>query len=220
MANMLQLRTWINHSTPEIWRRLVLDPRLTLGQLHSALQCAYEWQNCHLHQFRGKSGTRYASPLPADPDFMEGAIRETSVQLFEVFDKPGAKLVYDYDFGDGWQVIIEFEKPVDSETAEYCGESFIVAGRGLITNRERTVMCSDGKRSAPPDDCGGIHTYNELVALGGDDSIERTPSRRLPAHFREHLQWLGIGWRPAYLDIATMNQMLSKIRVLKKFKPL
>lgn len=40
---MLQLRAWLVDSSPEVWRRLVVDPRLTLEQLHTVLQYAFGW---------------------------------------------------------------------------------------------------------------------------------------------------------------------------------
>lgn len=62
MSMMLQLRTWLVDSKPEVWRRLIVDPRLTLEQLHTALQIAFGWTDSHLHQFHEKDGRRYASP--------------------------------------------------------------------------------------------------------------------------------------------------------------
>jgi hypothetical protein len=33
MGEMLQLRTWLLDTDPQVWRRLLVDPRLTLEQL-------------------------------------------------------------------------------------------------------------------------------------------------------------------------------------------
>jgi Plasmid pRiA4b ORF-3-like protein len=51
-----QLRIWIRHISPQIWRRLFVHSDSTIAQLHDTLQIVFGWTNGHLHRFliRGK----------------------------------------------------------------------------------------------------------------------------------------------------------------------
>jgi len=60
---MLQLRVTLLDSTPTIWRRLVLGPRLTMAQLHTVIQLAFGWNNSHLHDFLGPGARDTQPPL-------------------------------------------------------------------------------------------------------------------------------------------------------------
>ena len=60
---------------------------------------------------------------------------------------PVVRFTYTYDFGDNWQHTVAFEK---SEPAVE-GVSYPV--------------CITGKRNCPPEDCGGVRGYEELLAI-------------------------------------------------------
>ena len=55
-VQVYQLRTWIRHISPQIWRRLLMRSDSTIAELHDTLQIAFGWTDEHLHQFliRGK----------------------------------------------------------------------------------------------------------------------------------------------------------------------
>jgi hypothetical protein len=55
------------------------------------------------------------------------------------------KFVYEYDFGDGWGHTILVEKIFRPE------------------NELKAPVCLDGKRSAPPGDCGGKGGYHDVL---------------------------------------------------------
>ena len=71
---------------------------IRLDQLHSVLQVAMGWSNCHLHQYR--VGRSYAG-IP-DPDFDMDVTDERKVYLQDIISSPKDNFVYEYDFGDGW----------------------------------------------------------------------------------------------------------------------
>jgi hypothetical protein len=60
----LVIRVHLLGSEPEVWRRISIDPELTLYQVHDALQVVFEWENDHLHAFTKR---REASPTPPLP---------------------------------------------------------------------------------------------------------------------------------------------------------
>jgi len=218
MAKMMQIRAWLVDSEPDIWRRMIVDPRLTLEQLHTVLQHAFGWANSHMHQFHEKDGTRYATPSPYDDDVaMPGGmgaprvIDERKILLAEVFNRAKKTIAYEYDFGDSWVHAVRFEKKVDSEAVEYPAETFVSAGRGVFSGKERAAVCLAGERSGPPEDCGGLGGYERLLEL------KSTPHSALKSDDRELLEWLG-DWEPDHVDLAEINQMIGRVRVRKKYK--
>ena len=63
--NALQIRITLDAIEPAIWRRLVVPWTWHLGQLHLAIQAAFNWWNYHLHEFRIGS-LRYGDPHTED----------------------------------------------------------------------------------------------------------------------------------------------------------
>ena len=56
--NALQIRVTLPEIEPAVWRQLVVPWTWHLGQLHLAIQAAFNWWNCHLHEFN-IGGLRY-----------------------------------------------------------------------------------------------------------------------------------------------------------------
>ncbi len=59
--NALQIKVALAGIDPPVWRRLILPLSWHLGQLHLAIQAAFNWWNYHLHEFR-IGGLRYGDP--------------------------------------------------------------------------------------------------------------------------------------------------------------
>jgi hypothetical protein len=59
--NALQIRVTLCEIEPAVWRRLFVPWTWHLGQLHLAIQAAFNWWNCHLHEFN-IGGLRYGDP--------------------------------------------------------------------------------------------------------------------------------------------------------------
>jgi hypothetical protein len=143
----------LRESIPPIWRRLELASDLTLTELHGVIQASFEWQESHLHKFsrRGRSGNKVERFLTEfDREEGDRGISEGDVRIGLVLAKPGDELSYLYDFGDSWEhlVLLEATKPRTPETPE--------------------VVCVDGARAGPPDDCGGIWGYHFILDAGLD----------------------------------------------------
>src|SRR5882724_42040 len=115
-----QMKVSLKGVTPPVWRRLLVPADMTLGQLHDVLQVALGWQDCHMHEFR-VGQKRFGKPDPNDRLMGMPAIGdERAVRLFSVLGKVGAKAVYTYDFGDGWEHNIAVEKVLAPEPALTC----------------------------------------------------------------------------------------------------
>ena len=97
--NALQIRVTLSEIKPAVWRELVVPWTWHLGQLHLAIQAAFNWWNYHLHI----GGLRYGDPeLLGDGGFPDSpsAFDEREVRLLD-FDRDGSvRFSYVYDFGD------------------------------------------------------------------------------------------------------------------------
>ncbi|MER9655783.1 plasmid pRiA4b ORF-3 family protein [Mesorhizobium sp. M0152] len=131
---------------PPVWRRLVMPGTMTLGDLHEAIQAAMGWHDCHLHAF-DVEGEQFG-----DRHSVDDVADENRVSLNGLLRSPVVRFAYIYDFGDNWQHAIAFEK---SEPA---------------VERGAYPVCIAGKRNCPPEDCGGVWGYQEMLAILADPS--------------------------------------------------
>jgi len=178
-----QLKVTLDGIKPSIWRRIQVRGDITLFKLHKILQVVMGWQDYHLHQFL-INGESY-SVISIEADMLGDNFKdEKRFKLSRVIPGEKFKFVYEYDFGDGWGHTILVEKILRPE------------------NELKAPVCLDGKRSAPPEDCGGKGGYHDVImAL-------RNPSRPDSA---ELLEWLG-EYDPEYFDAEIVNGRLKKIR--------
>jgi len=179
-AMMYQIKVTLNGVRPSIWRRLVVPSSLSLMDLHDVLQVAMGWMDSHLHQFVAR-GKLYGQP---DPEFGMGRINEKRVRLDEVLRTEKDAMTYEYDFGDGWEHKIVLEK-VLGNAEEHAAPS-----------------CIAGARACPPEDCGGVWGYANLLKVISDSSN--------PEH-EEMLEWLGDGFDPERFDVSVINSVLVRM---------
>ena len=112
---------------------------------------------------------------------MTEAIDERKVRLNQLLIRVWAKIVYTYDFGDGWEhgIVLEKGLPVEPNMAY--------------------PLCSGGRGACPPEDCGGLGGfYNLLEALQNP----RHPQRE------ELLEWLGEDYDPEKFSSEEINRIL------------
>ena len=176
-----QLKVTLKGSKPPIWRRIQVTNATTLQQLHQILQEVMGWDNYHLHQFY-IGGIDYGQP---NPDYGLDFRNEKNVKLSQVVPGEKFKYSYTYDFGDDWEHQIVFEKvlPIASEV--------------------RYPVCLAGKRACPPEDCGGIWGYVQL--------LEALADPQHPEH-EEMLEWVGGSIDPEAFDLDEINQRLRSLK--------
>jgi Plasmid pRiA4b ORF-3-like protein len=93
-----------------------------------------------------------------------------------------ARRPYTYDFGDGWEHTISVEKVLAPDP----GVAYPV--------------CTAGKLSGPPEDCGGLYGYyNLLEAIRDPDHEEH----------EEMLEWIGGEIDPDAFSIDEVNERLK-----------
>lgn len=194
--DIYQLRITLLGTRPPIWRRVLAPADLTLAQFHNVLQAAMGWENCHLHEFR-IGWQRFGVPDPVDRLMGggTGCINERKVRLSDVLGKAGAKAEYTYDFGDSWEHSIVVEKVLTPEP----GVAYPV--------------CTAGKRHGPPEDCGGLGGYDNLLEAIRDPEHEE---------HEDLLEWIGGSFDPEVFSVDHVNRRLAPLRRrrVKSSKPM
>lgn len=118
--------------SPPVWRLLRVPSVVPLSALHGIVQVAMGWEDRHLHEWR-----------VGDDYYDDG--EDAEVILGDVAPADSA-LHYTYDFGDGWEHMVEVVSvdPYDATAPP--------------------ILVLDGARAAPPEDCGGPSGYEGLLA--------------------------------------------------------
>ena len=177
-ARIFRLKVRLREVRPLVWRRVLVPGEMDLAELHEVVQAAMGRTNSHLHEFEAE-GARYGIP---DPGWgLDEVADESGVRLSQVAGE-GSRLLYAYDFGDGWLHDVTVEKVLNRQP-------------GL-----RYPCCVTGRRACPPEDVGGSWGYQDFLAAVGD-----------PGH-AEHGQWMewaGGGVDPAEFDLAAVSKALE-----------
>jgi hypothetical protein len=91
------------------------------------------------------------------------------VSIARYFVNEGDTASYEYDFGDDWR------------------HTVVLEGVDPIREGDRPLACLGGERRCPPEDCGGIHGYAEMLEVIADVTH---------SEHQEMLQWLGGAYDP------------------------
>ena len=104
--SIYQIKVSLLGIEPPIWRRFQVKSDITLARLHGILQVMMGWENYHLYQFQ--SGDEYFGKPRSD--YMDEMLDAGKVKLPELFPAEGARIKYEYDFGDSWEHEVKLEK--------------------------------------------------------------------------------------------------------------
>lgn len=177
-----QIQIALKRSKPKIWRRILIPSDLLLPDFHKVIQTTMGWTNSHLHQFV-KDRTFYSQKM--DDDYFWGEMNDedySKVKVSDLLKKEKDKIIYEYDFGDGWEHDIILEK-IDS-------------------NPENKIIpiCLTGRNNCPPEDCGGVWGYAKLLEMLNNPDHEEHEECR---------EWLGDEFDPKYFNKNEINEMLK-----------
>ena len=186
-APVYHLKVSLIGTKPPVWRRLQVPGNANLGWLHAVIQVAMGWTNSHLHQFKA-GGAFYSDPrhhfaeYEGDPEILD----ESKVTLQKLAPRQKASFRYEYDFGDSWEHQITVEKILPPDPAA-----------------AMTALCLDGARACPPEDCGGVWGYDNLLKIIQNPKHEEHASM---------MDWLGAGFDPEAYDDDEANTYLRKLK--------
>ncbi len=172
-TGVVSLKVTLKRVRPPIWRRVLVPGAITLGGLSEVILAAMGWVGGHLHAFN-VAGRDYG-----DPGLVDDVADKERMTLNGLIKAHVKRFTYTYDFGDDWDHIVAIEK---TQPATY-GHSY--------------PLCVAGKRNCPPEDCGGVWGYAELMEILAD-----------PAHPEraERLEWVDEeDFDPEAFDIERTN---------------
>tara|TARA_B000000565_G_C23782175_1_gene376375 strand:- start:337 stop:783 length:447 start_codon:yes stop_codon:yes gene_type:complete len=144
------------------------------------------WENYHLHEFivvNPKFGEVDHIGTPDNEGFNDAIIPEQKRKISSYFSLGNTQGIYMYDFGDEWEHKIELEKILPAEAGHLYPK------------------CLAGKRACPPEDCGGMWGYENLLEILKD-----------PHHpeYQDRLEWIGEPLNPEEFDSQSVLFSASK----------
>lgn len=180
------VRIKLNNIDLKIWREVKVPSNITLQALAELLLEVMGWMMEHLYHFRVKE-KYYCSKEQIDESMFPENDRDFSkVTLSDVLTEKGVRIKLEYDYGDSWEHDVWVKGIRDYAEGEKPGITF-VAGHG----------------ECPPEDCGGVWGYEELLAL--------TTKPKLTKEERERLDWYDMsrrsGFDPNYCDIEYFKEI-------------
>lgn len=191
-----ELKITLCGSKPPIWRQIAISSDTRLNELHEVIQIVIGWTNSHLHQFivsnrsrkeyrsLGKSGWTHLERRLSDPRFeLEDTENENEVMLGDLAPAVKSKFIYEYDFGDSWEHLIEVVKI------------------GLPIEGVKYPVCLAGKLACPSEDCGGLEGYYNMLEALKDPKCE---------DYKDMLAWVGKDFNPEQFDVDEINAILAK----------
>lgn len=181
MAGYLDVEVTLDEVSPPLWRRFLLHEGASLLELHQAIQDACGWQDTHLFAFSTPDGHAIAGA--ADEDGFESPVPDAADVPARAHLEAHGAVVYEYDFGDSWLHWVELKAIVSLE------ETF-----------SRRIV--DGARAFPPEDCGGVPGYEDLVAVVSGEQAAHHDTEDL-------LEWAQ-GWDPEVFDLAALRQAFDR----------
>jgi len=167
MENQIfQFKITLEGILPSIWRRIQVPDTYSFWDLHIAIQDAMGWLDYHLHVFHFLKPHKMAGTeigIPGDEMDGEIILPGWETRIRDYFTKPGDQAIYEYDFGDSWEHELVLEAILPKEAGV------------------KYPRCIAGERACPPEDCGGVGGYEQLVEILSNSKHEA---------YHEMIAWL------------------------------
>ena len=199
------IRIKLKDAPVDIWRELVVPSNITLEMLAYVLINAMGWEHEHLYQYIGKNNVYYMNSreLRNQRDSSFGFMsrftyRNTEKTTLEkVLPGKGVRLKFEYDFGDSW-----------------IHELWVKGVRDYAQGEEPVIKLLKAKGACPPEDCGGVWGYAELLELSEKkrktaDDKERLEWYNIPNDFDPEdsgIEWLQVDVDDLWMDIKADNE--------------
>lgn len=174
---LYELKVALKEIRPQIWRVIQVPSDTNLRRMHKILQTAMGWQNYHLYIFT-MDGNRYSEPN-SDWDVMDSRM----LTLNKIFEGGKTSFQYEYDMGDSWMHEITLKKKIESDNTK--------------------LACIGGAQACPPEDCGGVPGYYQLLEAIADPKNEEHEAM---------IEWVGKDYDPEAFDIAATDRTLKRLR--------
>lgn len=182
----LQFKIQLCHlKNPTVWRRVLVPDGFTFDDFHSVIQISFGWGFSHLYQFSPRVYAGNPVITLRDKSMEKPDLDASITKLKNIFTTEKQTFTYIYDFGDDWIHTITLEK--------------------ILTEKINTPKCIKGQGQCPPEDCGGVWGYENILA------ILANPKH---AEYKETKEWLFMDedeeWDVNEFDIDDVNVMLEE----------
>lgn len=185
----LHLRIKMNRTDLKIWREIKVPSNLTLTALGEVLQDAMGWMHEHLYQFR-KGDVYFVDREQMEDSFGFGRFSFRDMAQCTVDDmltEKGKRVVFEYDFGDNWE-----------HDLWYKGE------REYNPGEKPSITFVKGQGACPPEDCGGIWGYEDL--------LEIKKKKKRTREERERMEWtlMDDDFDPDFFDDEEVDELMQE----------
>jgi hypothetical protein len=192
------IRIKLNDTPFKIWRELVVPSNITLELLAFVLIDAMGWKHEHLYQFRGKNDVFYMNSheIKEHKNSFFGFfsrvkyVNTETTSLDMVLQPKGGRIKFEYDMGDSWT-----------------HDLWVKKARDYAENEEPVIKLLKAEGACPPEDCGGVWGYAELLELNS--------KKRKTAEDKERLEWYDISkdYNPEYCDLLSLQDDIEALWV-------
>lgn len=110
-------------------------------------------------------------------------LKETRPGISDLLEEEKEKIIYEYDFGDGWKHELKLEKILH------------------VAPERQLPVCTGGKRNCPPEDCGGVWGYAAMLEILADPGHEG---------YGRLMEWLEEDYDPDHFDPEEVNRLLKE----------
>lgn len=118
---------------------------------------------------------------------------DVNTKISQLIRSEKQKFTYLYDFGDSWKHEVVVEKVFEED------------------NSQKYPICISGERACPPEDCGGLGGYEELMEIRMD--------KNHPLYQERVVDWLGEDYRPDIFVMDHVNTRLHRKRPVPVWVP-
>ena len=131
----------------EIKRVVTVPPKLSLTDLHDVIQAMFGFDHGHLWNFQSRDGREWNTgrdPMGGRLDMDMRCMLDPDEAFVEgVLTKTGAKILYAYDYGDGWVVTVT----------------------RMADTKDDEIACFETVGTNAMDDIGGVPGLEEFTEL-------------------------------------------------------
>lgn len=167
-----------------VWREVVVPLQFTFSELHSVMQKLFSWGDYHMHDFVILNKDTPAATIVTEFDDFDDE-RDTPVVLEQAtlgeYWPKYKRAVYQYDFGDSWEHLIEVQDVLFDYDKYY-------------------AHCLAGEGDAPPEDVGGEGGYENFMEIMADPMH--------PEH-AELKEWVSGQWWHQPFELEAVNRKLK-----------
>ena len=180
------IRVSLRGISPVIWRKFECPSNITLRHLTEYILSVMDWMGYHLNHIA--VGDVFYEPYYQRDAGMEDMgwtehRNQEDYTIADILNEKGKTVRFEYDFGDSWEHDIRLSAIDEYKKGE-----------------PREIVFKSGKRACPPEDCGGIWGYQNLLKI----YEKKVSGKRLTKEERGHLEWYQMmddDFDPDYFDI-------------------